>query len=88
MANHNQTIHNQLIDQAAKGGVLGVLLQLCFMYDVNPALVVCVTPVIAVVLSWASTKVGDPTLASFIGSKPSHGKPVIVRKVAKKKAAK
>ena len=50
----------------------------------DAALIAMSTPVITGLLSWASTKIGDPELASFIGTVGvADGKSV---KVAAKKA--
>jgi phage shock protein PspC (stress-responsive transcriptional regulator) len=67
---------NQAVDQSAKGGVMGILTYLAMKYDVDPALVALSMPLIAGVLAWASTKIGDPCVASFVGSKESDGKPL------------
>jgi hypothetical protein len=77
--------NNQSVDQTAKGGVLGIVVYLCVKYNVDAALTAMAMPLVAAGLSWASTKIGDPTVASFIGSKTSQGKPLTVKKAVKKK---
>lgn len=57
------------VDQAAKGGALGVLVYLAAKYDLDPEVVALLMPVAAAALSWASTKVGDPMVASFFAPK-------------------
>jgi len=76
------------VDQASKGGVLGIVVYLGTKYNADPALLALSMPLIAAVLAWASTKIGDPAVASFIGSKASDGKPVLIAKKAVKKVAK
>jgi hypothetical protein len=77
---------NQSVDQTAKGGVLGIIVYLCVKYNVDAGLTAMAMPLLAATLSWASTKVGDPTIASFIGSKVSEKKPLTVKKATKKAA--
>lgn len=67
---------NQAMDQTAKGGVLGILTYLAMKYDVDPALVALAMPLVSAVLAWASTKIGDPAIASFVGTKDADGKPL------------
>lgn len=85
---NKQLKNNQSVDQTAKGGVLGIVVYLCVRYDVDATLIALAMPLVAALLSWASTKVGDPAIASFIGSKTSQGKPLTVKKAVKKVAAK
>ena len=74
----------QTADQSIKGGIAGIIIFLLAKVDADPALIAMATPVITGLLSWASTKIGDPELASFIGTAGvEDGKPV---KVAVKKA--
>jgi len=68
---------------AAQGGAIGVVMYFLMKLNVDPALTAMTLPLLNSALSYLSTKVGDPTVASFIGSKNSDGKPV---KVAAKKA--
>jgi len=78
-------LKQQTTDQAAKGGVLGIITYLLIKWNVDAALIAMTTPVLAAVLSWASTKIGDPAIASFFGTEGNNdGKPM---KVAKKKTA-
>lgn len=72
---------------AASGGVLGIITYLLMKIDADPALVSMALPLIAAVLSWVSTRIGDPEVASFIGTNAADdGKPVKV--AAKKKPVK
>jgi phage shock protein PspC (stress-responsive transcriptional regulator) len=64
------------MDQTAKGGVLGILTYLAMKYDVDPALVALAMPLVSAVLAWTSTKIGDPAIASFVGTKDADGKPL------------
>ena len=74
----------QTTDQASKGGIVGIVLYLFMKWDVDPALIAMSTPVLVGLLSWVSTKIGDPTLASFIGTVGIDDGKVV--KVAAKKA--
>ena len=81
------TTRQQTTDQASKGGIVGIILFLLMKWDVDPALIAMSTPLLTALLSWASTKIGDPTLASFIGTKGvNDGK--VVKVSAKKSPAK
>lgn len=81
------TTRQQTTDQASKGGIVGIILFLLMKYNVDPALIAMSTPVLAGLLSWVSTKIGDPTLASFIGTVGvDDGK--VVKVAAKKVVAK
>jgi|APGre2960657373_1045057.scaffolds.fasta_scaffold180078_1 hypothetical protein len=59
---------NQHVDQAAKGGAMGVVVYLCNKYSVDPMLTALCMPVVAAVLSFASSKIGDPKIASFFSA--------------------
>lgn len=63
------TEKNQTMDQAVKGGALGVVVYLCAQYNVDPMLTALLMPLAAAVLAWASTKIGDPAVASFLAKK-------------------
>lgn len=79
-----QSTRQQTADQSIKGGIAGIVIFLLAKWDTDPALIAMATPLITGFLSWASTKIGDPELASFIGTAGvEDGKPV---KVAVKKA--
>lgn len=75
---------SQNLDQSAKGGLIGVLFALGVKAGIDTSILIALSPVVAALLSQLSTKVGDPTIASFIGSKPAQKKPLTVKKVAKK----
>jgi hypothetical protein len=77
-------VHAQHADQTVKGGLLGLFTYLAMKYSMDPALTALLMPLIAGVLSWASSRIGDPKLASLIGSVPEDGKPLKV--AASKKA--
>jgi hypothetical protein len=59
----------QTLDQVVKGGALGVVVYLCDKYNVDPTLTALLMPLAAAVFAWASTKVGDPSVASFLAKK-------------------
>lgn len=53
----------QTADQSVKGGVLGLLVYLAQTNNIDPGLVAAAMPVVAALLAWVSTKIGDPELA-------------------------
>jgi hypothetical protein len=55
-----------LIDQSGKGVVLGALVTLLGTTDLDPTVQGAVVTLIAVLLGWASTLVGDKSVASFL----------------------
>lgn len=55
--------HRQIGDQTTKGGLLGIFIYVLSRNNVDPVLIGLLVPVIASVLAWISTKVGDPDLA-------------------------
>jgi hypothetical protein len=59
----------QTLDQVVKGGALGVVVYLCNKYNVDATLTALLMPLAAAVFAWASTKVGDPSVASFLTKK-------------------
>lgn len=71
---------SQNLDQALKGGALGVWVWLATVkFNLDGELVAVLTPAIAYGLAWLSTKVGDPTAASFLAKKPAE-KPAVKKK--------
>jgi hypothetical protein len=70
---------SQNLDQAVKGGALGVWVYLAAKQNLDAELVAVLTPVIAYALAWLSAKVGDPTVASFLAKKPAE-KPATKKK--------
>jgi hypothetical protein len=57
---------SQNLDQALKGGALGVWVYLASRQNLDAEVIAVLTPAIAYGLAWLSTKVGDPTIASFL----------------------
>lgn len=55
--------HRQIGDQTTKGGVIGIIIYALSRNNVDPVLIGLLVPVVASVLAWVSTKVGDPDLA-------------------------
>lgn len=56
----------QMTDQVAKGGVLGILVYLANKANLDQEFIALCMPVLAGFLAWASTKIGDQELASFL----------------------
>lgn len=65
---------SQSMDQVLKGGALGVIVYLCDKYSIDAALTALLMPLAAYVFALASTKIGDPTIASFLAKKPETKK--------------
>jgi hypothetical protein len=55
--------HRQIGDQTTKGGLLGIFIYVLSRNNVDPVLIGLLVPVVASVLAWISTKIGDPDLA-------------------------
>jgi hypothetical protein len=55
--------HRQIGDQTTKGGLLGIFIYVLSRNNVDPVLIGLLVPVVASVLAWLSTKIGDPDLA-------------------------
>lgn len=53
----------QIGDQTTKGGLIGLFIYWATTNNVDPGLISLLVPIIASVLAWLSTKVGDPDLA-------------------------
>lgn len=66
---------SQNLDQAVKGGAIGVWFYFATKNNLDPELVAVLTPVVAYALAFASSKVGDPTVASFLEKKHVEEKP-------------
>lgn len=64
----------QVTDQTLKGAFLGAVVYLMNRFNVEPAAQAAFLPLITAVLAWASTKVGDPAVASFFCKKPAETK--------------
>lgn len=71
---------SQSLDQVFKGGALGVIVYLCDKYNIDPALTALLMPLAAAALAWASTKVGNPEVASFLTKKPKPKKEAAKKK--------
>lgn len=67
-------VKSQGTDQIVKGGALGVIVYLCNKYNVDPALTALLMPLAAAAMAWASTKIGDPAVASFFDTKKEEAK--------------
>lgn len=63
----------QIIDQTAKGGILGLLGYFLLQLGVDEGVVAALIPLLAAILAWASGRVGDKAIASFLGSEPIRG---------------
>lgn len=75
--------NSQVADQTLKGAILGAVTYLMSRFNVEPAAQAAFLPLITAALAWASTKVGDPTVASFL----CKAEPVVATKKAAAKPA-
>jgi hypothetical protein len=67
----NTSIKAQAIDQGSKSVIASIISYVLVKYGMDAGLVILVMPVIVLVLAWISSKIGDPTIASFFsGSAP------------------
>lgn len=60
----------QIIDQTAKGGILGLLGYFLLELGVDQGIVAALIPLLAAILAWLSGRVGDQAIASFLGAAP------------------
>jgi|GEM_PF-2204749 len=61
-------------DQVLKGGALGLIVYFCDKYNVDAEMTALLMPLAAAGLALLSTKIGDPTVASFLAKKPEDEK--------------
>lgn len=85
-------VNSQVTDQTIKGALVGAASFLLAKFNMDPGAQAALMPVIITGLAWASTKVGDPSQASFL-AKASKELPGLVEEVQqaveeKKEAAK
>lgn len=66
----NPPIKSQAVDQAGKGFVASLITYLLVKYGMDTELIFIVMPVITLLLAWISSKIGDPTIASFFSATP------------------
>lgn len=55
----------QIGDQTLKGSLLAIISYLAWKADLDREFVTLCMPVLSAVLAWASTRIGDPQLASI-----------------------
>jgi zinc transporter ZupT len=60
-----QVSKTQMGDQMAKGGVMGLVVYFANKGNVDPELLAICMPLIAGVMAFVSSKIGDPGVASF-----------------------
>ena len=72
--------NKQIVDQAAKGGIVGLGAWIALSAGADQGLVAALVPAASAILAWASSKFGDKAVASFLGSAPVRE---IVREVVK-----
>lgn len=62
----NIPMKNTHVDAAVKGSAIGALTYLATQYNVSAEIVAFAVPLVAVSLSWLSTKVGDKNTALLV----------------------
>jgi len=63
-----QVSKSQVGDQMAKGGVMGLVVYFANKGNIDPELLAICMPLIAGVMAFVSSKIGDPAIASFFES--------------------
>jgi hypothetical protein len=61
----NPSIKSQAVDQAGKSVVASAISYLLIKWGMDAELVIILMPAIVVLLAFISSKIGDPTIASF-----------------------
>jgi len=79
--------NSQLSDQSLKGAVLGLISYFAFKADLDPAMIAMSTPVVAALLAYASTRIGDPNAASFL-ARAAKDAPEVAESLVKKNSVK
>lgn len=73
-------LNSQVTDQTIKGTAVGAIAYFLAKFNIDPGAQAALMPVIITGLAWASTKIGDPTQASFL-AKASKELPALVEEV-------
>jgi len=75
----NPTIKSQAADQAGKSLVATLVTYLLVKYgNMDVELVLIIMPALTLLFAWLSSKIGDPTIASFFGgSVPASDTPEV-----------
>lgn len=73
-------VNSQVTDQTIKGALVGAASYFLAKFNIDPGAQAALMPVIITALAWASTKVGDPSQASFL-AKASKELPQVVAEV-------
>lgn len=73
-------VNSQVTDQTIKGALVGAVSYFLAKFNIDPGAQAAIMPVVITGLAWASTKVGDPSQASFL-AKASKELPEIVAEV-------
>lgn len=83
------SVKQQVGDQTLKGTIVGAVSFFLAKWNIDPATQAAIMPVLITAMAYASTKVGDPNVASFF-NKAAKELPAVVEEVkeevAKKKA--
>ena len=77
----------QIGDQTIKGALVGAASYFLAKWNIDPGAQAALMPVLITGLAYASTKVGDPTAASFL-AKAAKEAPVVIEEVKAEVAAK
>jgi hypothetical protein len=58
-------------DQGIKGALIGIYSYVTVKLGLDVEAVAAFTPLVMIIINWLSTKIGDPTVASFLAKKPA-----------------
>jgi hypothetical protein len=73
-------LNTQVTDQTIKGAAVGAIAYFLAKFNIDPGAQAAIMPVVITGLAWLSTKIGDPSQASFL-AKASKELPDLVEEV-------
>lgn len=73
-------VNTQVTDQTIKGTAVGAIAYFLAKFNIDPGAQAAIMPVVITGLAWLSTKIGDPTQASFL-AKASEALPDLVEEL-------
>lgn len=81
------SVKAQVGDQTLKGTIVGAISYFLAKWNIDPATQAVLMPAVITGLAWLSTKVGDPTAASFL-AKAAKEAPAVIEEVKEEVAKK
>ncbi len=82
------TVSHQVGDQTLKGAVVGAVAYILAKLNVSPEAQASFLPLVLWALAYVSTRIGDPTVASFFAKAPAVVEEVATAVAEKNKAEK